>query len=64
MKLIVVCSAMVLIHLLTMFHQFFFLCGYHSSYQLFENYPTKRGNDYFHYYVCKHVIFYHFYYDL
>ena len=50
-------STMVLIHLLTMLHQFFFFYGYHSSYELFENCPTKRGDDYFHYYVCKYVIF-------
>ena len=36
------CSAMVLIHLLTMLHLFLFLYGYHSSYQPFQNYPIKR----------------------
>ena len=44
-------SAMVLIHLLTMHYKFFFLYGYHSSYQLLENYQTKHGDDYFHYFV-------------
>ena len=37
------CSTMILIHLLTALHQFLFLYGYHSSYQLFQNCPTKRG---------------------
>ena len=60
----IVCSTMALIHLLTMFHQFFFLYGYHSSYQRFENCPARRGDDYFHYYVCKDVIFYQVCYDL
>ena len=47
-----------------MLHQFFFLNGYRSSYKLFENYPSKRGDGYFHYYVSKNVIFYHVCYDL
>ena len=58
------CSAMVLIDVLTMLHQFFFLCGFHSSYKLFENYPSKQGDDYCHYCVCKYVTFYHICYDL
>ena len=53
-----------MIHLLAMLYQFLFYCGYHSSYQLFENDPNKRGDDYFHYYVCKYMIFYHVFYDL
>ena len=36
------CSKMVLIHLLTMLHRFFFLYGYHSFYQLFENCLNAR----------------------
>ena len=52
------CSLMVSIHLLTVLHQFFFLYGYHSSYQLIENCPTKRGDDYFHYNVFKYMIFF------
>ena len=52
------CSTMVLIYLLTMFHQFFFLYGYHISYQLFGNRPTKRENDYFHPYFHFFITFF------
>ena len=63
-KICLACSTMVLIYLLTMFHQFFLLYGYYSSYQLLKHCPNECGDDYFYYNVSKYVIFYFICYDL